>query len=256
MTKTIYLLNIDNYAPEITAITYPRIEAWAKKIGAEIVKITDRKFPDMPLVYEKFQLYDLAKENKSDWNIFIDSDALLHENLFDITELLDKDTVFQVGRDFSPIRFKKNDFMLRDGRNIGTCNWFTIFSDWCLDLYNRDIGMTYDEIMEHCFVTNKEKWIFDRKHLIDDYILASNVARYGLKMINWQELSEKFKFPNDGFFYHEYLIPAEEKVIRLKQTDIDWHDIDYPKLDLENAINSRNRGAISGQKDVISGQNE
>ena len=44
--KVVYLLNIGNYAPEVTSMTYPLIERWAKKIDADIFTITDRKFPE------------------------------------------------------------------------------------------------------------------------------------------------------------------------------------------------------------------
>ncbi len=34
MKKTVFLLNIGNYAPQITGLTYPLIRRWARKIGA------------------------------------------------------------------------------------------------------------------------------------------------------------------------------------------------------------------------------
>ncbi len=247
--KIIYLLNIDNYAPEITAITYPLIERYAKKIGAEIIQITERKFPDFPPVYEKFQIYELCKQNPADWYIYIDSDAVLHPDLFDITAVISKDTVFQVGTDFSPVRSKPNNFMLRDGRWIGTCNWFTVFSDWCIDLFNPDIGMTREEILEHCFVTNLEHFIFDRKHLIDDYILTSNVARYGLKRKDWTTLVKELGYPEyNDFFYHEYLIPTDEKIIRLRDKAAQWTSIDYPAINLQATREERElkRKALEG----------
>lgn len=221
MKKTIYLLNIDNYAPEITEVTYPFIEMYAEKIGAQIVQITERKFPEFAPVYEKLQIFELEKTRKSDWIIYIDSDALIHPDLFDITEQIGKDTVFQVGTDFSPMRFKKNKYMLRDGRNIGTCNWFTVFSDLTLDLYNPDIGMSKDEIIEHCFPTLEEKRVFDRTHLVDDYIIATNVAKYGLKYKNWKQLQDE-KGVSGFFFFHQYLCSKEQKVIDLKKVADEW----------------------------------
>ena len=251
MKKIIFLLNIDNYAPEITAITYPLIERYAQKIGASIIQITERKFPDFPPVYEKFQIYELAKANPADWYIYIDSDALLHPDLFDITAVIDKDTIFQVGTDFSPVRFKPNKYMLRDKRWIGTCNWFTVFSDLCIDLFNPEIGMSKQEIIEHSFVTNTEHFIFDNKHLIDDYILATNVARYGLKRKDWTTLMKEVGYPEyDQFFYHEYLIPTDEKIIRLKEKAYQWTELDYPAIQLANIRHERE------QKDKITDEKQ
>lgn len=220
--KIIFLLNIDNYAPEITEITYPLIKKYAEKIGAEIIEITERKFPEMSPVYEKFQIYELCKQNPADWYLYIDSDCLVHPDLFDITEQIDKDTVFQNGSDFSPSRFKKNKHMIRDGRNIGTCNWFTVFSDLCVDLFNPDIGMSYEEILDHCFPTNAETFVFDRTHLVDDYILATNVARYGFKYKNFTDLPHKAQ---GEWFCHEYLIPKEMKVAKLAEAKRRWCDL-------------------------------
>src|SRR5271168_5376308 len=70
--KTIYTLNVGGYAPEICALTYPLLQAYARKIGADFHVIRDRKFPDWPVVYEKLQIHVLGKEHGDDWNIYID----------------------------------------------------------------------------------------------------------------------------------------------------------------------------------------
>jgi hypothetical protein len=77
-------LNIGDYAPEICALTYPLLQSYARKIGADFYVIRESRFPDWPLVYEKLQIYDLAR-NGSDWNIYIDSDALVNPEMFDVT---------------------------------------------------------------------------------------------------------------------------------------------------------------------------
>ncbi len=43
--KTIYTVNIGDYAPDICALTYPLIQAYANKIGANFHVIRERKFP-------------------------------------------------------------------------------------------------------------------------------------------------------------------------------------------------------------------
>src|SRR3972149_10683010 len=68
LRKMTFLLNIDNYAPKITSLTYPLIHRYANKIGAEVFIISERKFPVWPLDYEKLQIFELAKQLGADWN--------------------------------------------------------------------------------------------------------------------------------------------------------------------------------------------
>ena len=47
------------------------IRAYADKIGADIHIIKERKFdPSYPPVYEKLQIFKLAKEIGADWNSY------------------------------------------------------------------------------------------------------------------------------------------------------------------------------------------
>src|SRR4030042_5156314 len=136
LKKTLFVLNVDDYAPEITEVTYPLLKNYAEKIGAEFYEIRERKFPGWPPVYEKLQIYQLAQEMGNDWNIYIDSDALIHPDLIDVTSHLHKDTVAHNGRDIASTRWACDRFFLRDGRQIGYCNWVTIAGDWCIELWN------------------------------------------------------------------------------------------------------------------------
>ena len=120
MKKTIFTLNIDNYAPEICDITYPLIKRYARKIGADFHIIKERKFDkSLPPVIEKFQVYELS--NGNDWSIYLDSDTLVHPETVDWTNFLNKDTVLFNGVDMGAVRWKYNELFLRDGRNIGAC---------------------------------------------------------------------------------------------------------------------------------------
>ncbi len=85
MKTTIHLLNVGDYTPEITALTYPLIRCYAARIGVEIFIIKERKSPNWTISYEKLQIFDLAREHKNDWNIYIDSDALVHPETIDFT---------------------------------------------------------------------------------------------------------------------------------------------------------------------------
>jgi hypothetical protein len=224
----IYTLNVsdkpDGYAPELRAITYPFIKNYADKIGAEFFEITERKWPEMPPVYEKFQIYELSKTNGADWNIFIDADTLIHPECPDFTPMLNKDTVCFHAKDFTPIRFRADKYFLRDGRFIGEGNWFAIASDWCTDLWHPlDAEDNAKEIVETIYPTVRELGtVIKKDHLIDDWLVSRNISRYGLKhKIIIDMLAEK-NIISANYLYHEYTIEIEVKEIRMRQKLNQW----------------------------------
>jgi hypothetical protein len=89
MKIAIWVLNIDNYRPDITTHTLPTIKAYAERIGASYNEIIERKFPDFPITYEKMQVYELGKEN--DWNILIDADVVISSKFPNVIDFADKD---------------------------------------------------------------------------------------------------------------------------------------------------------------------
>jgi hypothetical protein len=220
MKKTLFTLNVDGYAPEITALTYPLLKRYAHKIGAEFHVITDRKFPSLPPVYEKLQIYELGQY--SDWNIYIDSDALVHPDMFDVTEFLHKDTVCHNGSDMANNRWKYDNFFRRDGRHIGSCNWFTIASDWCLDLWHPLNDITYEEALENIFpIQDEVNSVITREHLIDDYVLSRNIAKYGLHFTTVLKVMSVYSIPGD-YLWHQYTISMDEKVKQIQEVLEKW----------------------------------
>ena len=221
--KTIFLLDINNYASELTKITRPYVKKYADRIGADIHIINKRKWPDMPIVYEKLQIKDLAKELQSDWNIYIDSDALIHPETPDFTNFIKKDTVLHNGADMAAIRWIYDEYFLRDGRDIGSCNWLTIASDWCLDLWT-PLDISLEQALKNIQPTMEElrSNVIEKDHLIDDYTLSRNIARYGLKFETILDLSNRIGLQDSEFFWHLYTIPIEEKVSQMKETLERW----------------------------------
>jgi len=220
MKKTLFTLNVDGYAPEITALTYPLFKRYAHKIGADFQVITDRKYPSLPPVYEKLQIYELGQY--SDWNIYIDSDALVHPDLFDVTEFIGKDTVIHNGADLANNRWKYDKYFRRDGRHIGSCNWFTIASDWCIDLWHPLDDITYEQALLNIFPIQVElNSVITREHLIDDYILSRNISRFGLK---FKTLLDMMKELGDtgNYLWHQYTMTTEEKVMQMRGILDQW----------------------------------
>jgi hypothetical protein len=220
--KTIFTLNVDNYAPEICALTYPRIQKYAEKIGADFHIISERKYPDMPPVYEKLQIKELGKKMGNDWNIYIDSDALVHPETIDFTELINKDTVLHNGSDMASIRWTYDEYFKRDGRNIGSCNWLTIASDWCLDLWT-PLDIPFEEALKNIHpIVNELATGVNAEHLIDDYTLSRNIAKYGLKFKTIMDLTKEVGLEGSNFFWHQYTIPCDEKVVELRKIIKSW----------------------------------
>jgi hypothetical protein len=224
LKKALWVLNVDNYAPRIREITYPLLQAYAKKIGAEFFEITKRKYKEWPVVCEKMQIYSLAREAGAEWNIYFDADAMVHPETPDWTVYIPKDTVAQNANDFSNIRHRYDEYFLRDGRNIGTCGWCTIASEWCLDLWHPCEDLTPAEVVERCRLTVNEtnSGTMNVGHLADDYIMSRNVARYGLKYVRLRDVGEKLFPAGFEFFWHAYTITEDEKVQQMKETLDRW----------------------------------
>ena len=222
--KTIYTVNIDNYQPEVWAITFPLMRHYAEKIGANLHVIDTRKFPEFPGRYEKLQIYELGKLHQSDWNIYIDSDALVHPDMLDLTSYLHKDTVLHNGKDVIGNRYREDCYTLRAVVNFSSCNWFAIASDWCLDLWHPLEDMTLEQACSNIFPTVQEQLNGVKPiDLIDDYVLTRNIGRYGLKFTTAVEiLKEKCGYDTNFMLHHLYAISEQEKVKHLKQALIGW----------------------------------
>lgn len=214
--KTLFTLRVDNYAPEICDITHPFLKHYAKKIGADFFVIDQRKFPDFPATYEKLQIYELAKEMENDWNIFLDSDTLVHPNALDYTAYLQKDTVAHYGLDFGNMRYSYDHNFLRDGRDIGSAGWCAIASDWCVDLWT-PLDIPLAEALKAITPTDVERECgIKSDHLLDGYILSRNIAKFGLKVKTIKSIMEEV-MPGGNCFWHNYGVSKEQKVESLKK---------------------------------------
>ncbi len=225
--KTIYTLDINDYEPAVKALTFRMMQHYAKKIGANFQIITERKFPDWPIVMEKFQCAQLARENGDDWSMFIDADAMINPECFDfIPHMPDKSYVAHNGKDFNPIRWNVDDkYFRRDGRWIGSCDWLAIASDWTRDDFWRiPDDLTPEEAFANIHITIDEhnSGMFRDNHLIDDYTLSRNIARFGLHYTTIEEIFRNLGLINPAtgkganpYLWHIYACPIETKLKRM-----------------------------------------
>jgi hypothetical protein len=198
MRKIIYTMVINDYASEIVEITRPALEHWAKKIDAEIKVISKRKFLDKPVTYEKFQLYEMAKKDPADWHIFVDADAYIKNDFLDITELVPKTNVIVAKGGSGNPRFRTDNYMRRYGHHIDVGSWFFALSDWTLDAFKpphlQSGEPSVEELIDNIFPQTHElngPVPVIPSHLIDDYVLCRNIAKYGIKVTYISEA-----FPN------------------------------------------------------------
>lgn len=218
--KTIYTLNIGNYEPEITKLTFPLMGDYAARIGASLIILTERKFPGWPVSYEKLQLFELG--TKSDWNIFFDADTLIHPDCIDFTVHMKKDTVYNNSCDMAHLRWDYDDYFLRDGRNIGCGNWLAFVSDWCVD-YWRPLDINLEEALENIHPTHEEvAGGLGREHFIDGYAVSRNVARFGLQFDTIEDLLGDIGLSDERFFWHGYNMTSDQKLLQMKSVLQSW----------------------------------
>lgn len=234
MRKAVFTLNVGNYEPKLREMTYPLFKLFARKIKADFIEITERKFPDYPVVCEKWQIYELGKGY--DWIIYLDADALVHPECVDFTAWLDEDTCAHNGKDQAAIRFHYDEYFAKDRRNIGTCGWLTIAPARCLGLWEPP-ELSPAEIIDRCYPTISE-WscgLIDKAHLTDDYNMSRNLARRGFKHTTLIELLPKIELPNAEFFWHVYTVSGREKLRQMREIVWRWK---IPKhiIDLKPSI--------------------
>ena len=192
MRKLIHVVNINNFFPELFALTYPTIRAYAEKHGYMINMITERKFPDYPLHYEKFQVYEDGKE--AEVNILCDADMLIHPEFPDVVSRLRRDSIaFNDNYNISwKYHVERIPYFMRDGRDVGIATNFVVTSDWTHDAW-KPIPLSPKEIEDLAKkeVTESGDGYEGRGwgHYADEFAISYNMAKYGLKYtgVTWED---------------------------------------------------------------------
>lgn len=167
--KCIHVVALNNWEPELCAITLPNLREYAKRIGADFNLITKAKFNGFPPNYERFQIWEAGLNYF--WNLNIDADTLIHPEAEDPTERLQTNEVASLWGIAADFYFKDNIYFKRDGRNQGISDNFTV-SSWVTHDFWKPLDMSYEEMGKHCL---KEK------RQVSEFNLSVNLARFGLK---------------------------------------------------------------------------
>jgi len=219
--KTIFTLNIDGYASDITKLTYPYMKMYAEKIGADFVEINKRKFPEYPVIYEKFQIYELSKD--IDWGLFLDCDVLINPKLFDITEVIPNDTVSTWGINPLEGHYELDNYFLRDGRRMSTGSCMMFASNLCREMWEPITDLNRKEILSRFHPWHNEELInYTPEYLIDDYLISRNIAKYGLKYKALRDVFVEKGLRDYELIYHQFGLTKEKKIKDIKERISSW----------------------------------
>ena len=191
MRKLIHVVNINNFFPELFALTYPTIRSYAERNGYMINMITERKFPDYPINYEKMQVYEDGKN--AEVNILCDADMLIHPEFPDVTKFLKRDSIsfndnYNISWKYHVDRIK---YFMRDGRDVGIATNFVVSSDWTHDVWE-PLSLSQKDIEDLAKKENTDTGGADGRgwgHYADEFALSYNMAKYGLKYtgVTWED---------------------------------------------------------------------
>ena len=182
-TKIIHVLYLNNYMPRLCALTLPTIEAYAKKIGATFNLITKRKFEEWPITYEKMQIHQDGA--KAEWNILLDADLLIHPDMPDITTFLQHSVIGAYTSYVRSLHFPDNVYFKRHNGICALAANFIVAHHM-----NHDIWTPFQKPAIEIVPSLKNSF------QVDEYCIATNLARYNLKFTG-------VTFPETiGKFYH------------------------------------------------------
>ncbi len=191
MRKLIHVVNINDFFPELFALTYPTIRSYANRNGYMINMITERKFPDYPINYEKMQVYEDGKD--AEVNILCDADMLIHPQFPDVTEFLKRDSIafndnYNISWKYHVDRIR---YFMRDGRDVGIATNFVVSSDWTHDVWE-PLSLSQKDIEDLAKKENTDTGGADGRgwgHYADEFALSYNMAKYGLKYtgVTWED---------------------------------------------------------------------
>lgn len=168
----VWVVAVNNYMPELCAITFPNLKAFASRIGADFNVIEERKFNSFPPTYEKLQVYELGKTYE--WNILIDADMIVHPDLPDPRVRTGKNALgiyygFDARIAFNRITLSMQEYARKYGIYRGIVTNFIVSHAFVHEVW-KPLGVTFDDCDGWCC----------RNHILDEYTISQNVSTMGI----------------------------------------------------------------------------
>jgi len=162
-TIGLFVLDID-YPKSISSMTIPRLKDYASSIGAQFTCITERRFPNHPISYEKIQVYELGKDN--DWNILIDCDMLIKEGMYNVVDLIPNGNCVGAWQSYwEPHLYNDR------GIDIAIAANFLVVPNQCHNIFK-----PLDELEQ------PELWLKEMSK-IDEFCLSLNRQKFGYRLV-------------------------------------------------------------------------
>lgn len=175
----IHTLNIGNYFPELTKLTLPTIERFAKQIKADVNIISERKF-EGSILTEKLQVYEDGKDYE--YNIFLDLDVLVHPQTYNpFIKNIPFNYVSFKDNYHAHKQLKSNIYFERDGRDVGISACAVFTTKYTHDLWKPLDMFTTEQINDN---------ILQERKIVDEYTLSVNLSRYSYKYIEPYPVNE------------------------------------------------------------------
>jgi hypothetical protein len=196
MKKLLVTLNIGDYDRDITSLTFPYMKQYAKNIGADFHIIIERKFPDLDINLEKFQLYDICLDY--DWIIFLDADCLINPKGTNLTKLVENDRIIISSYNNPKHHFYPKNIEGQYNLNYYAPFFFLVFhknSKKCVKPYENPLGYCKyiniksknEEFLEYLSSKNMDKNLISSSWFLDEFLFTLNLNRYNIKTASLQE---------------------------------------------------------------------
>lgn len=176
MKRALVTIKVNNYRPEICALTFPSLKNYADRIKADFISVENRQFENWHPAYEKLQCWEISADY--DQTLLIDADIALHPKFVDLLDALPADCcgswmTYRIRSPELTLWATQDDpYFTRDGRNLGIVGSIVA----CTKL-TRHIFKPLSEKHKPHEIQNK----IYRPAIIDEYVMSRNMAKYGLK---------------------------------------------------------------------------
>lgn len=203
MSTCVHFITIRDPSLRHQDISLPMVKDYAKKIGADLNLISERKFPDFPVYYEAMQIFESGK--KYEWNLYLQPGGLLGEQLPDVTEYCPHDAVstcilYNASGQFLT---ENNIYFERDSRNLGISDTVVLSNRVTHEIW---------EPLPSSYSTYKNLILDGDVTKICSFALSYNIAKYRLKVSGVFPRDAKYDFITQGKLGQ---MPIEEYVGRI-----------------------------------------